>query len=69
MIITIAVLLLSDQIHRLLGRNGENVLVRVMGLILAALAAEQMGYRDRNADILTRRMRRIFRRRRLKSIR
>jgi small neutral amino acid transporter SnatA (MarC family) len=26
----------------LLGRNGENVLVRVMGLILAALAAEQV---------------------------
>jgi multiple antibiotic resistance protein len=42
LIITIAVLLLADPIHRLLGRNGENVLVRVMGLILAALAAEQV---------------------------
>ncbi|HYS53547.1 MAG TPA: MarC family protein [Thermoanaerobaculia bacterium] len=40
--ITLVTLLLAQPIHRVLGSTGSNVLVRVMGLLLAALAAEQI---------------------------
>jgi multiple antibiotic resistance protein len=40
--ITLVTLLLAAPIHRVLGATGSNVLVRVMGLVLAALAAEQI---------------------------
>ncbi|MEX1244995.1 MAG: MarC family protein [Thermoanaerobaculia bacterium] len=33
-------LLLSDPILRVIGRSGAAILVRVMGILLAALAAE-----------------------------
>jgi multiple antibiotic resistance protein len=40
--ITLCVLLLAHPIYRVLGSTGSNLLVRVMGLLLAALAAEQV---------------------------
>src|SRR5580765_7840936 len=40
--ITFAALLSSGLINRLLGSMGANVLIRVMGLVLAALATEQV---------------------------
>lgn len=40
--ITLVTLLLAAPLHRVLGATGSNVLVRVMGLLLAALAAEQI---------------------------
>jgi len=42
LVITLVTLLLANPIHRVLGSTGSNVLVRVMGLLLAALAAEQV---------------------------
>jgi len=42
LLITLVTLLLAAPIHRVLGSTGSNVLVRVMGLLLAALAAEQI---------------------------
>jgi len=42
LMLTAALLLVAQPLHRALGRTGENVLVRVMGLILAALATEQV---------------------------
>ena len=38
--LTLVLLLLANRIHRWIGDAGANVLVRVMGLILCALAAE-----------------------------
>jgi multiple antibiotic resistance protein len=40
--ITLALLYGANVIHRLLGETGANVLVRVLGLVLAALATEQV---------------------------
>jgi len=42
LLLTLAALLLSRRINQLLGSTGANVLIRVMGLILAALATEQI---------------------------
>jgi multiple antibiotic resistance protein len=40
--LTFLVLWAAEILHRLLGRTGASVIVRVMGLILAALATEQV---------------------------
>src|ERR1700745_973703 len=40
LLITYLLLLFSDGILRVIGRNGASVLVRVMGLILCSLAVE-----------------------------
>jgi multiple antibiotic resistance protein len=40
--LTLLALLASNRIHRILGTTGANVLIRVMGLLLAALATEQV---------------------------
>ena len=40
--LTYAVLLLAERLHRLLGETGANVLTRVMGLVLAALAVQSV---------------------------
>jgi len=42
LLLTLAALSLSRRINQLLGSTGANVLIRVMGLILAALATEQI---------------------------
>jgi multiple antibiotic resistance protein len=42
LVLTLLALLLSKRIHHLLGSTGANVLIRVMGLLLAALAIEQI---------------------------
>jgi multiple antibiotic resistance protein len=42
LLLTLVALLMSRKIHKLLGSTGANVLVRVLGLILAALATEQI---------------------------
>jgi multiple antibiotic resistance protein len=39
---TLVLLLLAEPIYRVIGRTGSSVLVRVMGLILCSLAAEQV---------------------------
>jgi multiple antibiotic resistance protein len=40
--ITLVTLLLAQPLYRVLRSTGSNVLIRVMGLVLAALAAEQI---------------------------
>ncbi len=40
--ITLGLLYAASMIHRLLGSTGANVLIRVLGLVLAALAVEQV---------------------------
>jgi multiple antibiotic resistance protein len=40
--ITLGLLYAANAVHRLLGSTGANVLVRVLGLLLAALATEQI---------------------------
>lgn len=42
MAITLGTLLLADRIHRVIGDAGASVSVRIMGLLLAALATEQV---------------------------
>jgi multiple antibiotic resistance protein len=41
LVITLAAMLLAEPIHRIIGDEGAGILVRVMGLVLAALATEQ----------------------------
>jgi multiple antibiotic resistance protein len=40
--ITVGLLYAANSIHRILGSTGANVLIRVLGLVLAALATEQI---------------------------
>lgn len=40
--LTLGAMLLASPIHRLIGDEGAGILVRVMGLLLAALATEQV---------------------------
>jgi multiple antibiotic resistance protein len=40
--LTFACLYAANRIHRVLGDTGANVLIRVLGLVLAALATEQI---------------------------
>jgi len=42
LLLTLVALLLSQRIHKVLGSTGADVLIRVLGLILAALATEQI---------------------------
>lgn len=42
LVLTLVLLYAANLIHRLLGDTGANVLVRVLGLVLAALATEQI---------------------------
>lgn len=42
LVLTLVLLYAANVIHRLLGDTGANVLVRVLGLVLAALATEQI---------------------------
>jgi len=40
--LTLAILLAANPIHRFIGRAGANLLVRVLGLVLASLAVEMV---------------------------
>lgn len=42
LIITLVILKLANPIHRFIGISGSNIMIRVMGLILAALATQQI---------------------------
>ena len=42
LVVTFGLLHMADAIHRVLGSTGANVLVRVLGLVLSALATEQI---------------------------
>ena len=42
LIITLVILKLANPIHRFIGNAGSNIMIRVMGLILAALATQQI---------------------------
>jgi len=42
LVITLASLYMASAIHKLLGTTGANVIIRVLGLVLAALATEQV---------------------------
>lgn len=42
LLITLGLLYAAEAVHRLLGSTGANVLIRVLGLVLAALATEQI---------------------------
>lgn len=40
--LTLLMLLAAGRIHRLLGQNGAQVMIRIMGMVLAALAVEMI---------------------------
>ena len=40
LVITYVLFLLSEQVLRVIGRSGASILVRIMGIILAALSVE-----------------------------
>ncbi len=42
LLITLVILKLANPIHRFIGNAGSNIMIRVMGLILAALATQQI---------------------------
>ena len=42
LLITLVILKLANPIHRFIGYSGSNIMIRVMGLILAALATQQI---------------------------
>jgi len=42
LVLTLASLYAASAIHRLLGATGTNVIIRVLGLVLVALATEQI---------------------------
>jgi len=42
LLITLLILKLANPIHRIIGNAGSNIMIRVMGLILAALATQQI---------------------------
>lgn len=42
LLITLLILKLANPIHRFIGNAGSNIMIRVMGLILAALATQQI---------------------------
>lgn len=42
MVVTLALLLSTSRLNKLLGRTGSEVIARVMGILLAALAAESV---------------------------
>ncbi|MGI9534511.1 MAG: MarC family protein [Thermodesulfobacteriota bacterium] len=42
LLITLVILKLANPIHRIIGNSGSNIMIRVMGLILAALATQQI---------------------------
>ena len=42
LVLTLLMLKLANPIHKLIGNAGSNIMIRVMGLILAALATQQI---------------------------
>ena len=40
LLITCALMLIADRIFRVIGHNGSAIIIRVMGMILAALSVE-----------------------------
>jgi multiple antibiotic resistance protein len=42
MVVTLITLLFTSRLHKILGRTGGEVIARVMGMLLAALAAESV---------------------------
>ena len=42
LVLTLLMLKLANPIHKFIGNAGSNIMIRVMGLILAALATQQI---------------------------